>query len=200
MTRYHQPLLPNESNHLFSRAIGNEKLFRCSENYRYFLEKIYHHTAAVYGIYCYALLPNHFHLLARIHDDDSVMHHFNKVKKKPFDPQKNDLSDFVMERFSNCLNSYTKAFNKMYGRKGGLFMDYLKRSRAKNENDFTTFIWYIHKNAVKHQLTKSIGSWEFDSYNPILSDTPTFIKRDEVIEWFGGREAYIRFHQQPLNL
>ena len=78
-------------------------------------------------------------------------------------------------------------------------MDYLKRSKAENDSDFTSYVWYIHKNAVHHQLTKTIGAWEFDSYKSILSDAPTSLLRDEVLDWFGGKEAYIKFHQQPID-
>ena len=109
-----------------------------------------------------------------------------------------DLSDFIMERFSNFLNSYTKAINKRYNRKGALFIDYLKRSKVNVHSDFTTYIWYIHKNAVHHQITKAIGQWQYDSYTSILSEAPTALLRTEIIEWFGSKDEYIKFHQQPI--
>ena len=74
-----------------------------------------------------------------------------------------------MEQFSNWMNGYTKAFNKMYDRKGGLFIDYMKRTEAETDADITSFIFYIHKNAVHHGLSKKIGDWSFDSYQSILS-------------------------------
>src|SRR5690606_14308459 len=137
---------------------------------------------AVCSFYCYSLLPNHFHLLVKIHEEEPVVKHFEEIKKVMFDCQQHDLSDFIMERFSNCLNSYTKAFNKRNERKGSLFMDYLKRSKAENDGDFTSYVWYIHKNAVHHQFAKSIGVWKFDSYNSMLSKASTSLLRDEVLE------------------
>ncbi len=198
MTNYHQPLLPNQIYHLFSRAVGNEKMFLSAENYLFFLQKLKQHTASVCSFYCYALLPNHFHLLGRIHDEGTIIKHFKEVKKVAFDWQQHSLPDFIMERFSNCLNSYTKAFNKMHKRKGSLFMDYLKRNKAENDSDFTSYVWYVHKNAVHHELVRSIGEWPFDSYSAILSDKPTSLLRKEMIEWFGSKEAFIKFHQQPI--
>lgn len=82
MNKYHQPLLPDHTYHLFSRAIGSEKLFLCEENYRFFLEKLNKHTSPVCGIYCYALIPNHFHLLARVRDEETIIQHFEEVKKR----------------------------------------------------------------------------------------------------------------------
>jgi len=128
MSNYHQALLPGETYHLFSRAIGEERLFLSEEHYHFFLRKIKQHTAAVCDVYCYALLPNHFHLLVGIKENEAIAQHFKEVKKRAFEIAKDDLPDFIMERFSNCLNSYTKSFNKVNGRKGALFVDYMKRS------------------------------------------------------------------------
>ena len=104
-----------------------------------------------------------------------------------------------MERFSNFLNSYTKAFNKIYSRKGALFIDYMKRSKVNEAGDFKAYIWYIHKNAVHHQITNTIGQWQYDSYTSILSEAPTSLLRAEVIEWFGSKKEFIKFHQQPIQ-
>lgn len=199
MTNYHQPLIPGNSYHLFSRAVGNEKLFHSVENYLFFLQKLKEHTSSICALYCYSLLPNHFHLLARINDEESLVKKFKEIKKTTYDSNKHDLSDFIMERFSNFLNSYTKAFNKMYQRKGALFMDYMKRSMVNHDADFTSYIWYIHKNAVHHKLASKPGEWRFDSYHSILSEAPTMLLRAEVVAWFGNKNEYIKFHQQQIR-
>lgn len=198
MKKYHQPLMPGESYHLFSRAVGNEKLFLSSENYLFFLKKLKQHTSNVCQFYCYSLLPNHFHLLVKIYDYETIIKNFEVIKKTSFLPLMHDLSDFIMERFSNFLNSYTKAINKRYNRKGALFIDYLKRSKVNVQSDFTTYLWYIHKNAVHHKITKAIGQWQYDSYTSILSEAPTALLRTEIIEWFGSKDEFIKFHQQPI--
>ena len=199
MNDYHQPLLPNETYHLFSRAVGNEKLFLSDENYLFFLQKLKQHTFSVCDFYCYTLIPNHFHLLAKIKEEAPIIEHFQEVKKKKFQPLENHISDFIMERFSNFLNSYTKAFNKVNKRKGALFMDYLKRSKANESNDFTSYIWYVHKNAAHHQLVKSMGEWKYDSYHSLISNAPTSLLRKDVMEWFGNKEEFIKFHQQTID-
>ena len=198
MNSYHQKLLPDNTYHLFSRAVGNEKLFLSSDNYYYFLEKLKQHTDNVCKIYAYSLLPNHFHLLAKIEDEKSITQHFEMVKKKDFNSLTDDLSDFIMERFSNLLNSYRKSVNKRENRKGAPFMDYMKRSIVNKDTDFTNFIWYIHKNAVHHQLTEKIGDWKYDSYQSLLRSAPTNLLRQEVLKWFGNKEKFIEFHQQTI--
>lgn len=199
MGNYHQDLLPGHTYHLFSRAVGSERLFLNAENYRFFLRKLKQHTAGVCRFYCYSLLPNHFHLLGLIIDEAEIESHFREVKKKEFISSEHCLSDFIMERFSNFLNSYTKSFNKSYNRKGALFLDYLKRSVVMQESDFISFVWYIHKNAAHHGLVKKIGEWKYDSYNFLISESSTSLLRDEVLEWFGGRRFFIEFHNQTID-
>ncbi|HMK05283.1 MAG TPA: hypothetical protein VK489_13865 [Ferruginibacter sp.] len=200
MPNYHVPLLPDHVYHLFNRAIGSEKLFKTDDNYRYFLFKMAQHILPVADIFTYSLLPNHFHLLIRIKHENHIISYFELKKRKKFNSARDPLADFVMEQFSNWLNGYAKAFNKMYDRKGALFLDYLKRSVVEKDSDLTSFIFYIHKNAVHHGICKTIGVWRYDGYQAILSKKPTLLLRDELIEWFGSKELLVKFHNQPVEL
>lgn len=95
--------------HIFSHVNGTKNIFRETSNYRYFLEKLEKYILPLADIYAYCLLPNHFHLLLRF---------------KNFDDMNNENEhQFLMKPFSDLLNAYTKAYNKMYNRKGALFMD-----------------------------------------------------------------------------
>ncbi len=200
MPNHHIPLLPGGIYHIFNRAVGNERLFKTAENYRYSLLKMAQHILPVADVFTYSLMPNHFHLLVRIKNEKIIIPYFELKKKKNFIDTENALPDFIMEQFSNWLNGYTKAFNKMYNRKGALFIDYLKRSSMENDSDLTSFIFYIHKNAVHHGLCKKIGEWKYDGYASILSNSPTLLQRVEVINWFGNSALFIKFHTQPVAL
>ena len=195
MNKQYTPLLADQFYHVFSRAVGSEKLFIAKENYLYFLRRMKHHILPVVDVFAYSLLPNHFHLLVRIKQMETLKVYFENRKSKLL----NELPGFVMEQFANWLNGYTKAFNKMYNRKEGLFIDYLKRSEALTDTDITSSIFYIHKNAVHHGLTKQIGEWSYDSYPLILSEKPTSLLRDEIIALFGSKKSFIDFHQQPIE-
>ena len=192
--------MPDNFYHLYNRAIGSEKLFLSEENYRYFLDRMKFHVLPVADVWTYSLLPNHFHLMIRVKEKELILDLFSKKKKKAFNAKLHDLPDFIMEQFSNWLNGYAKAFNKRYRRKGGLFIDYTKRKIALVDADINRFIFYIHKNAVHHGLVRKIGDWRFDSYLPLLSDNPTWLMREDVMAWFGSKEAFIDFHAQPVGL
>ena len=197
MANYHIPLLPDNTYHIFSRAIGAEKLFLEDYNYSFFLKKYKQHITPIAETFAYNLLPNHFHLLVRIKNIDDIEEEFLLKKgNQPFTLE--EVPEFIMERFGNFLNSYTKAFNKINNRKGGLFMDTLRRVEIKNDSDLGSEIFYVHKNAVHHQYVSRIEEWKWSSYNSILSNSPTLLLRNEILEWFGGKEQFIRFHQQTI--
>ena len=200
MANYRLPMMPNEFYHVYNRAVGSEKAFITDDNYLYFLRLLRKHVTPVADIFAYCLLPNHYHLLVRIKNENTIAEYHKNSKGKPFDIINDKYSDVAIKSFSNHLNAYTKAFNKMFSRMGNLFMPNFQRSEADVERDVTSFIFYVHKNPVHHGLTKTIGEWKYDSYNTILSENPTALARNEVIDWFGSRNSFISFHQQPVGL
>ena len=175
--------------HIMNHAVGNENLFRTAENYRYFLEKYQFYTSSVWNTYAYCLMPNHFHLLVRVHDTDTITAHTK---------YKGDEHKVVMQCLSNWLNSYAKAYNKMFERRGALFLDFTKRIEIDTETYFTTAINYIHQNPVNHGFCRSPSDWTHSSYHSFLSEKQTRLKRTEVLEWFGGKEQFQQFHQSNV--
>ena len=199
MGDYHIPLIPGNHYHIFSRAIGSEILFREEENFRFFLQKMEEHLLPVCRIWAYCLIPNHFHLLAEIKNEEEIKQAFESAKKdREF--VADDAPDFIMERFSNWLNSYTKAFNKKYSRKGGLFMNYLRRVQISKDSQLSATIFYIHKNPVHHGLAKEISVWKWSSYAVHLSKEPTILEKEEVLGWFGNTLEFTKFHNQQIQL
>ena len=196
---YYQQLLPGKSYHIFSRAVGNEKLFLNDENYRFFLERFDKYISPVADTLAYNLLPNHFHLIVDIKTEDVILDFFKSKNKS------NKLHDgwqhkFVMQQFSNFLNSYTKSFNKLNKRKGSLFMDYIRRVEIKDDSQLSSTIFYVHKNAAHHGYCKNINDWGWTSYKAFLSKSPTKIKRQQVLEFFGHGTGFVEFHSQPIYL
>lgn len=126
------------------------------------------------------------------------MKHYEEIKKRTYSSQ--FVSDFIMKCFFNFLNSYTKTFNKIYNRKGGLFIDYLRRVEVKTHQQFGTTVFYIHKNPVHHGLCKKLDQWPWSSYNTMISDKPTKLLRKEVLDWFGGLEGFLEYHNRPIYL
>ncbi|MEO8403559.1 MAG: hypothetical protein ABI480_03155 [Chitinophagaceae bacterium] len=194
MPDYHIPLIPGQQYHVFNRAIGDEKMFRDKSDYPFFLQRYQKHVLSVADTYCYCLLPNHFHFMVKIKDETSIKKHFLEVKNKPFHCEL--ISDFIMERFSNFCNSYTKSINKVYKRKGSLFINFLRRVKIETPSQFKRATFYIHNNPVNHGYLTKIDKWPWSSYNSIFSDKPTFLLREEVLKIFGGKQGFIQYHNR----
>ena len=105
-----------------------------------------------------------------------------------------------MERFSNLSNSYTKSYNKVYERKGALFIDYLKRVEIDNDKYLCNLINYIHFNAVHHGFCKNPLDWKWTSLHAFLANKKTRIKSSEVLEKFGGIDEFKIAHAKMVTL
>lgn len=61
-------------------------------------------------------------------------------------------------------------------------------------------IFYIHNNPVHHGFVKQMSLYPWSSYETVISDKPTKLKRKEVVELFGDLENFIFHHNQQQNL
>jgi putative transposase len=191
------PFLTETYYHVYNRAIGNEKAFLEEKNYHFFLQKIKDYLLPIADVYSYCLLPNHYHLLLYTKDETTIAAHKEAlIKTEKLSGTFTTTEAFVLQQFSNMGNSYTKAFNKTYNRKGRLFMESLKRKIIDTELYFTKTIHYIHVNPVHHGLTKQLSQWPYCSYNAFTSNAPTLLQRDKVLEWFGNKQKFIAFHNE----
>ena len=185
--------------HLFNHAIGDENLFRNNANYQYFLLKFGQYISPVCKVYAYCLMPNHFHFLIQIRDEATIEQFYTAKFPTAITPIK-DYSKIVMQQFSNMLNGYAQAYNKMFDRKGALFIDYLRRKQVTDDAYFIRLVHYIHNNPVHHHFSSSMEEWNYSSYQTMLSEKSTNIERESVLEWFGGALAYKDFQLNAVEL
>ncbi|MEJ7610479.1 MAG: hypothetical protein WKF88_04800 [Ferruginibacter sp.] len=137
--------------------------------------------------------------MIKIRKENFLYDHYATLNKKE-SLRTEDFPVFIMKCFSNLLNSYTKSFNKVYNRKGSLFIDYLRRVHIEDDAQFGATAFYIHKNPVHHGYCKRPEEWEWSSYHSYLHKTPTQPAGIHLMEWFGGLEGFIKYHQQEIYL
>jgi putative transposase len=139
--------------HIYNRGCNREDIFREAENYRFLTQKLvsYSQDSSI-SVIAYCLMPNHYHLLVRQDSDIPV-------------------SEFVQSIF----NSYTKAFNKRYDRKGTLFEERFEAKEIDSDEYLIHLSRYIHLNPVKAKLVTSCEDWEFSNYQ----------------EWIGFRQSVL---------
>ena len=105
------------------------------------------------------------------------------------------ISELTEQSFKRFFQSYALAFNKLHNRSGNLFYKPFKRVAVDRESQFTQALVYIHANSLKHGLTKDFTSWKWSSWQSLISEGETQLLRDEVLDWFGGKQQLIKAHK-----
>jgi putative transposase len=199
--KYLDGFLPHKFYHVYNHAVGTELLFRDRQNYIYFLQKYAHYITPVAKTFSYCLMPNHFHFFIQFRTEDEVyLLARERNTELAIDMADFDFHKFLMQQFSNCLNSFAKSINKRYGRRGALFLDYTKRVLVANPVYFKNLVYYIHLNPVKHGFCEYPSDWEFSSYPSLLEyHKSSKLERNHLLEWFDDRSEFISYHAQTNN-
>ncbi|MEQ9402517.1 MAG: hypothetical protein RIM99_02925 [Cyclobacteriaceae bacterium] len=187
------PLQPETFYHVYNRGINSEPIFKREENYSYFLLKYDKYISPIAETYAYCLLNNHFHFLIRTKNEDEISRIHNPVRVNP-NRVTRDTSKIISLQFSHFFNGYTQAFNKQNDRTGKLFELPFRRIEVGDDAYLSRLIYYIHANPQKHGLIDDFREYPHSSYHSHLSTKRTNLDRENVLTWFGGRNAYSGFH------
>lgn len=194
------PLLPKKFYHIYNRGINGEDLFKQDRNYSYFLNRYAHFLGPVTDTFAYCLLKNHFHLLIKIKDIETLnnFHLENSINNEIKDGLHHP--DFIVNKqFAKLFSSYSQSINIATKRTGSLFETPFKRIEVTSDLYLTRLIWYIHHNPQKHGFVSDFREYPHSSYHAHLSNKNTKLKRNEVIEWFGGMFLFENFHTEKQN-
>lgn len=189
--------------HMTCKAVSNVALFRSDDNRRYFLKKYAEYSHGYLNTYSYILLDNHVHWLVKTALAESLYEYINII---PVKDQKSHQRKYLRNeiRFEEAVEfqlkdffiSYAMSYNKMYNRSGALFLNPFRRVQVEDEAHFTQIVIYQHANVLKHKVQKDFENYFWSSYSALLSDKPTILKRDEVLNWFGGKAEFVRVHRE----
>lgn len=206
---YYTALHADKVYHVFNRTNNRELLFRTDGDREFFLKRYLLFISPFVNSYAYCLLPNHFHFMIKVKSLEDIASYIESLK--PANRTKSQivflaspLADrtackVLEHQFLRLFTSYAIVFNDRHKRKGNLFHRPFKRLEVQNEDHFTHLIYYIHSNPKKHKITSDFANYSWSSFRAFLSDEPTYLLRENVLEWFGGREAFIQFHQLKEN-
>lgn len=188
------PLEHGKYYHIYNRGNNSIDLFFDTDSYYHFLKLYDKYISPIADTYAWCLLKNHFHVLVYIRMEHEI--EFDKLeystieKPKVIEPSK---------QFGYLFNAYTQAINKKFNRTGGLFEKPFERKIIFSENYLQNVIHYIHNNPVQHGFVKQMNLYPWSSYETILSDKPTKLKRNEVINLYQTKENFIEYHSKKPN-
>ena len=136
-------------------------------------------------IICFALMPNHFHLLVKQTKDNGI----SKYMK-------------------NISDSYTKYFNQKYKRNGALFQGPFKTVYIESDEQLWHLSRYIHLNPLTSFVVKNfqrLSEYEWSSLPQYIGKNDGFCKTDIILASYPSREKYCSFlenraeYQQQLE-
>lgn len=194
------PLITGETYHIFNR--GNEKrsIFTQPRDYKRFLRTVYYYqfqgpkakfsnhglfnlrsfnpdpSNKLVQIFCYCLMPNHFHLLVK------------QLKDK-------GISIFL----SQISNSYTKYFNTKYDRVGSLLQGTFKSVLIESDEQFIHLSRYIHINPVVAKIVERLGQYPWSSYEEYMQEKVNVCSTEKVLNYFTSKEKYREFLEDQIE-
>jgi len=159
--------------------------------------------------------------LIRVNNDPSIRFNFSKVsslaknfsKVSSFDKGNSNVSNFgkvikisdseiekyLSKQFANLFSCYTQSFNKVYHRKGSLFIKNFKREPISDKIYFLNAIVYTHRNPIHHGFRETYQDWEYSSYNDIVDGVYDFIEIGKLLTMTNGLESFKEIHRHSLD-
>ena len=169
--------------HIYNRGNNSQQVFFNRENYLFFLRKMKKHISSFASIICWCLMPNHFHFVVYVIQDEIEIEIENDNLN--YNNSKTIKTQTLNQSLGVLLASYTRAIHKQEKISGSLFQ---KRTKAKLIFDeikiepaywntafgtlinipegtsyLQTCIEYVHQNPVYSGIVKNPEDWEFSS-------------------------------------
>ncbi len=193
--------------HVICKSINRNVLFLSDENRLYFLQRYQYYLSGFVDTYAYCLMTNHVHWLIKVKKEETITAYLQTLPDETItqtqqayrNKQAVTLNTLLEKQYNSFLVSYTRSFNLMYRRSGGLFDRSFRRIAIGDDAHFTQAVIYIHGNPVKHKVTDNFTNYKWSSYQAMLSQSPTSLRRDEVLNWFGGKNKFVELHRNNVT-
>lgn len=179
--------------HVFNRGVARLPIFTNKRDHDRFLETIYYYrfqgpkpkfsqlsrfkdskfekNKKIVEIFCYCLMPNHYHFLIKQLEENGVSEFINKLS-----------------------NSYTKYFNTKHNRVGSLMQGQFKAVRIEYEEQLMHVSRYIHLNPVASFLVKNLNTYSWSSYlSYIGSQQDKICSKEFISAMFKNPQKYEEF-------
>jgi hypothetical protein len=100
----------------------------------------------------------------------------------------------VSNQFRRLFICHVRRINNIQGRKGCLMTRNFRRVEILDEKYLLHVVRYIHFNPVKHGLNASISNYPYSSFLEFIANPEPLIDRSQVLQWFGGWDAFMEYH------
>lgn len=189
------PLEQGNYYHIYNRGNNGIDIFYDTESYYHFLKLYDRYISPIAETYAWCLLKNHFHILVYIKMD-------NEIDSSKFEYSSVERAKTInaSNQFGYLFNAYTQAINKKFKRTGSLFETPFERKQINSTTYLKNLIYYIHNNPVHHGFIDKMNLYPWSSFETIISNKPTKLKRDDILDIYGSKSDFIEFHNINQNL
>jgi len=201
---------PEAYYHVFSRTNNREPLFITDDNRRFFLNQYRKFLGPYVDTFSWCLMENHFHFTIRIKPATIItelvlqvpeMHRIMAQMHFLATPApERDFHPIIERQFTRLFTVYALSFNRQFERSGNLFYRPFKRVAIHDENHLIWLVYYVHTNIVRHKVLTDFTHYPWSSFPAFLTDRPTHLCKQEVLDWFGGLQGFLDFHQTNQDL
>lgn len=177
--------IPGVVQHVIFRGIERREIFRDDKDYKELLKRLSKLCDPNdIGMYAFALMPNHVHLLLR--------------------PLNSALSSFMRR----LLTGYALYFNRRHRRSGHLFQNRYKSFIVQEDAYLLELIRYIHLNPVRVAIVPGIdalASHPYTAHSALMGQIKyPFVDGDYVLSHFGAgigdaRKALVSFMREGIE-
>jgi len=153
---------PEDIYHVYNRGNNKTRIFFNTKNYLYFLQKVKSEWLFYCDIFCYCLMPNHFHFMLQPNEDGC-----KSIVLKAKTTHLQNLSKVI----GKTLSSYAQAINIQNNTTGNLFQ---KKTKAKclthstlieppyaRQDYLVNCFLYIHNNPLEAHLVSTLENWPY---------------------------------------
>ncbi len=161
MPNYRRPYIPGGT-YFITQVTYQRQPWLCTELGRTALRHALRHVQQQhpFEIQAFVLLPDHFHTLWTLPEDDQNLSLRMRLIKRVVSKYYGDELESVTERsFSRTRRKERNIWQRR-------FWDHLIRDEA----DFIAYCDYIHYNPVKHRLCETPQQWPFSSLHRLISE------------------------------
>jgi len=145
--------------HIYNRGNGKQNIFLDENDYRFYFnglkKNLQKHNVS---LICYALMPNHIHLVVRQNT-------------------KNPTYKFI----SSIHTSYSIYFNKKYNHVGHLFQDRFKQIVVESDEQLLQLSRYVHSNPVNAGLAEKPWKYFWSSYQEVIGSNPLSLCEKDIL-------------------
>ncbi len=156
---------PEHIYHVYNRGNNKTPIFFAEKNYLFLLQKIRNEWLIYCDMYCYCLMPNHFHFMLQPKEEGC-----KTIILKGKTTHLQNLSKTI----GKTLSSYTQAIHIQNNTTGNLFQ---KKTKAKSLTEDSMIkpghimkdyllncFLYIHNNPLQADLVSDLKDWPFSSW------------------------------------